>query len=92
MRSGGVLAFIEGAVGDALEELRVVLQRPEVAPSDLVRAVAEVVITERLSRASIASISAFFCAKAASASWLDLVFGLWVLVIISGSVLLCRTR
>jgi len=35
MHSGGVLALLEGAAGDALQELRVVLQRAEVAPGDL---------------------------------------------------------
>ena len=45
-RSGrlrGVLALVERHVGDALEELGVMLQGADVAPGDLVGAVAEVV-------------------------------------------------
>jgi hypothetical protein len=67
-----VLALIEGLVSDALEQLGVVRQALGVAPGDLVRAVAKVIVAERLSRVSIASISAFLETKAASASSLDL--------------------
>ena len=53
-------------------------------PGDLVGAVAEVSSLSAWSRVSIASISAFFCTKAASASSFDLVFVLRVLAIIFG--------
>ena len=52
------------------------------APGDLVGRHAEVIVAEAWSRLSIASISAFFCTKAASASSFDLVFVLRVLAII----------
>ena len=58
------------------------------APGDLVGAIVEVIVAEAWSRLSIASISAFFCTKAASASSFDLVFVLLVLAIILGSVFL----
>jgi hypothetical protein len=71
----GVLAFLEGAVRDALEQLGVMLQGADVAPSHIVRCVAEVVVAERLQSSSIASISAFLETKAASACSCDL--ALW---------------
>jgi hypothetical protein len=43
-----VLAFLEGAVGDALEQLGVVSEGADVAPGDLVGAVAEVLVAELL--------------------------------------------
>ena len=86
-RSGrllGVLALVEGAVGDPLEQLGVVAERADMVPGDLVGAVVEVIVAEACRRASIASISAFFCTKAASASSFDLVLVLRVLAIIFG--------
>src|SRR5688572_9694772 len=44
----GMLALVEGLVGDALEQLGVVRETFGVAPGDLVGAVAEVVVAERL--------------------------------------------
>ena len=46
--SGGVLAFVEGGVGDAGEELDVVRQRPNMAPVDLVRLAVEVIVANNL--------------------------------------------
>jgi hypothetical protein len=43
-----MVALVEGAVGDALEELGVVPEGAHVAPVDVVRAPAEVVVAERL--------------------------------------------
>jgi hypothetical protein len=45
---GGVLALVEGAVGDALEELGVVPEGVDVRPGDFVGGPAEVVVAERL--------------------------------------------
>jgi hypothetical protein len=88
-----VLALVEGAVGDALEQLSVVPERPDVIPGDLVGAVVEVLVAECLEPGvSIVSISAFLCTNAASASSFDRVSVLLVLVIISGSVACCRSR
>src|ERR687891_1183563 len=44
----GVLALVEGAVGDPLQQLGVVAKGPDMAPVDLVGAVVEVVVAERL--------------------------------------------
>jgi hypothetical protein len=84
-----VLALLEGAVGDPHQKLGVITKGADVVPGDLAGAVAEVVVAELLEPASIASISAFLEKKAASASWLDLVFSLRILAIISGSVRPC---
>ena len=47
----GALALVEGAVGGPLEQLGVVAERADMAPIDLVRAVVEVVVAERLEAA-----------------------------------------
>src|ERR687891_414026 len=44
----GTLALLEGAVGDPLKQLGVMLQGPHVAPDNLVGAVVEVIVAERL--------------------------------------------
>ena len=43
-----MFAFIESAVGDALEKLGVMGQRTYVAPADVIRAVSEVIAAECL--------------------------------------------
>jgi hypothetical protein len=43
-----VLAHLEGAVRDALEQLGVMLQGADVAPSHIVRRAAEVIVAELL--------------------------------------------
>src|ERR671919_2152181 len=46
--SRGVLALVEGHVGDALEQLGVVPEVADVAPADLVGRDTEVIVAERL--------------------------------------------
>src|SRR5699024_8159997 len=47
-RSLGVFAFAEGAVGDALQQAGVMLDRADMAPVHLVRMGVEMVVAERL--------------------------------------------
>jgi hypothetical protein len=86
-----VLALVEGHVRDPLEQLRVMLQAADMAPGDLVGATPKCSSLSAWSRVSIASISAFLCTKAASASSFDLIFVLLVPAVISGSTG-CRSR
>src|SRR5690606_14557565 len=46
--SGGVFVFLEGAVGDLAQQTRVVLQRADMAPVDLVGVGLEMVVAEGL--------------------------------------------
>jgi hypothetical protein len=64
--------LLEGALGDALEQLGVVVEQGDMAPGDLIRSETEVVVAEGWIRASIVSISAFLATKAASAASFDL--------------------
>jgi hypothetical protein len=67
------------------------LEATDVGPGHLVRRIAEVVLAERLEPGKHRVDLGLFLHKATSASWLDLVFVLWILAIISGFVRLCRT-
>src|SRR5919106_158458 len=48
VESLGMLALLEGAVGDPLQQLGVVSEGADVIPSHIIRGVVEVVVAERL--------------------------------------------
>jgi hypothetical protein len=80
----GVLAFLEGASSDALEQLGVVAEGAYMIPGDVVGSVPVVIVADLIC-SSMLSISAFLETKAASACSLDLAIWFCILVLRIGN-------